>query len=307
MVDVAKAYFADFPDLVDGNINHIFREVYDTTPRTFEQFFTVDSWDKEKFATSSISGIGVFPEWDEGEKLDYYAPEQLYDRTTHMSRWGAGIDITEKLKKWDESGKIGMMAQALAEAFRETVELNAARVFNYATASTYHTCGDGQVLAYASHPYSPTDSGVQSNIASAATLSQTTLHTAFLHYVGLKNAKRLKQNVGKQFEVMYPPALLSAAVQAIDNPNEQDTANRNISWLNSKKVRFTHAMNEYLTSTTNWAVMLPKPKRDLRFRWGQKLSSKAWMDEDTNNYKWKAWAWWLIHFNEWRWYYHVGT
>ena len=307
MADVAQAFFADFPDIVNGNINKIFREEFLTTPRTFEDYFQVDSWDKEKYATSSISGIGVFPEWTEGAKLDFYAPEQLYDRTTHMSRWGAGIDITEKLKKWDESNQIGKMAQALAEAFRETVELNTARVWNYTTASTYNACGDGQVLAYASHPYSPTDSGVQSNIASAATLSQTTLHTAFLHFVGLKNAKRLKQNVGMQFEVMHPPALLSSAVQAINNPNEQDTANRNVNWINSTDVKYTRSMNKYLTSTTNWAVMLKKAKRDLRFRWGQKLSTKAWMDEDTNNYKWKAWAWWLIHFNEWRWYYHVGT
>ncbi len=139
-------------------------------------------------------GLNVLQRKDEGEALRYDTMKQLYTpRFTHNT-WALGFKISmEAMQDGDimKNGKRG--AKALARAARETRDILAANIINNGyTSGVTQDGGDGSILFVTNHA---TPSGSQSNIITAADLSEASLETMYIAIRNATNDRGLKANI----------------------------------------------------------------------------------------------------------------
>lgn len=139
-------------------------------------------------------GLSTLQRKDEGEALKYDTSRQIYTpRFTHDT-WALGFKISMEMMQDGtvmKNGKRG--ARGLARAARETRDILAANIINNGyTSGVTQDGGDGAILFTASHT---TPSGSQSNIITAADLSEAALETMYIAIRNAKNDRGLRANI----------------------------------------------------------------------------------------------------------------
>jgi hypothetical protein len=132
-----------------------------------------------------LSGMSTLRQIDEGESLEYDTSRQMYTPRFVHDKWGSGFKITlEMMQDGKAMKEARRFTKMLTKAVVETKNILAANVLNNGyTSGKVQDGGDGVILFSASHP---SLIGNQSNIITAADLSEASLEAI---YIAIRNAK----------------------------------------------------------------------------------------------------------------------
>jgi hypothetical protein len=169
-----------------------FKDLYET--QTSNQYFEEDV---------QTTGFGLAPVKREGTSTTYASHAQGYiSRYTHVA-YSLGFIVTfeERLNNLYEK-VASSRSKSIGFSMRQTKENVAANVYNRAF-NTDYTGGDGQVLLCTTHPSAV---GSQSNIITAADISETSLEDLIIAIMGATNNEGLK--IGLMAKSLHVPRQL---------------------------------------------------------------------------------------------------
>jgi hypothetical protein len=162
--------------------------------------------------------IGVKPE---AGTFDYQTDSQgPTSRFTHAAYAGGYMVSFEEMDDnlYPEVGK--RRTQKLARAARATHETVVAAIYNRAFTSGY-TGADGVVLCSSAHP---TQNGTQSNLLTAADMSEASIEDAITQVRNATDSVGLKENL-RAMSLHFAPANWAEANRIVKSVLQNDTAN----------------------------------------------------------------------------------
>lgn len=176
------------PKLLWPGLNEIWGREYDQYPAEWRDLFEVKTSDMNYEETVELTGFGMAPVKQQGASTVYDTfQQQTVTRFTHIA-YGLGFIITREQR--DDNlyeRKATSNTEMLAFSMRQTKENVAANVYNRGF-NTAYVGGDGQPLFSASHP---TLAGNQSNLLTAADLSEAALEDAAIAIGTARNSRGL--------------------------------------------------------------------------------------------------------------------
>lgn len=170
-------------------MNAIWGQSYKDWPRLYQDLFEVSNSDKNYEEDGEVPGFGYAPVKPQGSAIIYdQTQQQTISRYQHVA-YALGFQVTHEEQKdnlYEKKGFDG--TKALSRSLRHTVEQVGANVYNRGFNSSF-TGGDGQPLFSASHP---TMSGNQSNLLTAADLSEAALEDGVIQIMNAVDARNMK-------------------------------------------------------------------------------------------------------------------
>jgi hypothetical protein len=270
-----------FGETMLPSLHHIIKEEWGKVTEQWSQRFRVETSDRDIEQTSSLFGLGLFRQIDEGDIITYDNPGQGYKKTFTHTRYGLGVKITQDTVEDNKFGLIERNVRALARSQKETLEIDIASTVNGGFATTLTP--DGVYLFSASHPVPKTPGSVQSNLASGAQqLSVTSLELAMTAYETMVDDTGLQINLPMP-DVVVAPKNRWNVTEILKSPMRSDTANNATN-------AFRQAGNgglpgymvwRYLTNADDWFLMAPPAQTELICFWRRKPYTKGSVDDDT--------------------------
>jgi phage major head subunit gpT-like protein len=247
-------------------------EIYDneTSERSFEE-------------EVKLSGFGQAPVKSEGMAITYDNAREAYvSRYTHETI-AMGFSLTEEAVEDNLYDSLSARyTKALARAMAYTKQVKAAAVVNNGFSATG---GDGVALFSASHPL--TGGGTNSNLGTAADLSETTLEAAVIQ-INQWTDERGLLIVAKPVKLIIPPQLQFVATRLLQTEQRPGTADNDLNALKSNGIfPQGYVVNNYLTDTNAYFIKTDIPNGMKHF---VRVPMKTGMDSDfdTGNARYKA-------------------
>jgi hypothetical protein len=148
---------------------------------TFNRQDTND--DQEIF--EGVGSLGLMSPWNGSVSYEDFV--KGFKKTFNQARFSKGTQAEEWLFRYGKYRQIAERVKALHETVYQTYQTHGASVFNNANNVAY-AGADAVALCSASHPLSPSDAAVQSNLA-ALDLTPANVNTVFNAMVDIKNDK----------------------------------------------------------------------------------------------------------------------
>jgi len=279
-------------------VNSWYGQAYNEHNVEYTDLFDTDTSRKafeEDMGTSMFGLAGVI---NEGASVGYDTAQQGFlTRYTHVT-YGLGFIITRNMVDDDQYDVIGKKrAQGLAFSMRQTKEITAANVYNRAVTAAY-TGGDGKVLLASDHPC-VSGAADQSNITTAATLSEATLEDLSIDIMEAKNDRGLNIALTPQ-SLHINPNLVFEADRILNSPLRVGTADNDLNALkNMGKFPGGVKVNHYITDTNAYFIRTNCPDGMKHF---ERRSDDFSMDNDfdTDNAKYKATGRYSFGWTDWR-------
>jgi phage major head subunit gpT-like protein len=245
---------AQFNSLMTEGLRKVFFMQYNDYPLQYQNIYEVVGSKKKSETDQIIAGIGMLDEKGEGENITYADMIEGYDKTFTHTAFAKGLRITRELIDDDMYGVIKKRVRALARAARYRKEYDHAKLFNYASATTYFTGADGLALLSASHTLAGTPGTTWSNYSASTDLSWTALETA------INAMRRYVDDLNMLIQVepttlLIPPELEMDAIEILNSTNKPDTADNN---TNAMKSRLKIVTWPFITDTNAWFVLCGK-------------------------------------------------
>lgn len=214
--------------------------------------------------------------------------------------WDITVWISHNAVEDDRIGNLWTRVQQAGQNFQKHMDKLAFQALNAGDGSTYGLCYDGQYFFDTDH----VDAGAlydtdQSNVGSA-TLSFETFNTA------MTSAMQFVDDMGEYNEFVYnllvtSPALANQAAQLTRNPNEYDSADRNINpWAG----QLTGIINPNMDSTAWVLVASSEIVKPIIIGMREQPSLQhAWFDPtapDGGRYYFKFFARYTVGYGDWR-------
>lgn len=274
----------NIPKLLWPGMNAIWGQTYKDWPRKFEEMFEMNSSEMNYEEDAEVPGFGLAPVKPQGAAITYdTTAQQTISRYQHVA-YALGFIVTHEEMKdnlYEKKGFDG--TKALSRSMRHTVENVAANIYNRGF-DTAFAGGDGKPLFSASHP---TVSGDQSNLLTAADLSEASLEDAVTQIMNAVDARGLK--------IMLMPRSLHVAtanwatacriLKSILTPGSGNNAVNAIRaegyFQDGPKI------NPYLTDADAYFIRTDIDK-GMRFFWREEPDFAQDGDFDTSNLKYKA-------------------
>ncbi len=195
----------------------------------------------------NVGGMGNWNEYTGA--IEYDDMEQGFTTTLTHKEYSKGFAVERKLVDDDLYNIINARPQQLALSAARTREEHAASVFINAFTAGY-AGGDGVALCSASHPYSPSNAGVQSNAGSLA-LTYDNLVTV------RRTMREFEDDRGKLMPInpdilLVPPELEETAFSIVKTANKPDIADYHANFVGSQ---FRAIVWDYLTDANAWFVL----------------------------------------------------
>ena len=288
-------------ELLPG-LNAVFGIEYGEVSDEHAPLFETENSDRAFEEEVLFTGFGSAPVKGEGAAVSYDdASESYTSRYTHETI-ALGFAITEEAMEdnlYDTFAKL--RAKGLARAMANTKQVKAADVFNNGFNSSY-AGGDGQPLFSASH--ATVGNGNQSNLLSAADLSEASLETALISISKIKDDRGIL--VGAQAESLHIPSDLAFTADQILNSTLSTTiANSatNVNDINSIRnqglVPGGFFVNRRFTDTNAFFIKTDVPNGTKMFVRAP-LATKMEPDFDTGNLRFKARERYSFGWSDWR-------
>jgi len=224
----------------------------------YTDLFDMESSNRLYEEDVQVTGFGIAPVKRQGKSVDYDSESQGFTtRYTHVT-YGLGYIVTMEELRFNMYPVVSRRrSQANAFSMRQTKELVAANVYNRCVTAGY-TYGDGQVLAYASHP---SKAGTWSNIlAPAADLSETAIEDMIIMIMGATNDRGLKINLMPQSLHVHrndwfeANRILRSTLQSWTANNAENVLKSTNALPKGIKV------NHYFTDTNAWFIRTNAPR-----------------------------------------------
>lgn len=275
-----RGQFSDF--FFEGalpSLNHIVKQAYAKKKKLMPMLFEQAASDRSIEQVTSTSGLGLLREITEGGEVQVDTAVQEFDFTFRHKKWGLAIEYSQELFEDDKFRLINSKMEELGQSAAETIEIQAASVFNNGFAGG-PVGPDGVVLFSASHPMVKSG-GLQSNLLTvAADLTVTSLELALVDW---ENTKRSN---GHDLQLPTPSILAAPvnrfnAMQITKGDMRSDTANHTI---NAFKYSETGPVDNVmiwskLTDPDAWFLVAKPSDNGLLWYWRKKLYRKAFADD----------------------------
>jgi hypothetical protein len=271
------------PDLLLPGIQAIFGHTYDKLPKQFSVIFDVRTSKKATENVVEVTGLGLASIKGEGQSISYDGFGQGPKTTfTHVT-YGLGFVLTREAKEDNLYQEVAEAnAQALPFSMLVTKETVHANVLNRAFNSSY-TGGDAKELCSNAHP---TVNGTQSNLLTAADLSEAAIEDAVTNITLAKNSAGLPIAL-KPVRLIVSPNDLFNATRILKSELRQGTPNNDINALRMLGVIPEVTVNNYLTDTDAWFIQTNAPNGLISYQ-RRALAMEDDSDFDTENMKYKA-------------------
>jgi phage major head subunit gpT-like protein len=269
-------------ELLPG-LNALFGLEYKQYESQHTQIYDQESSDRSFEEEVKLSGFGNAPVKTEGAALVYDSAQEAYiSRYTHETI-AMGFSLTEEAVEDNLYDSLsGRYTKALARAMAYTKQTKAAAVLNTGFATNG---GDGVPLFSASHPL--VSGGVNSNLGTAADLSETTLEAAVIQ-INQWTDERGLLIVAKPRKLIIPPQLQFVATRLLETEQRVGTADNDVNAIKSNGIfPGGYVVNNYLTDTNGYFIKTDVPNGMKHF---VRVPMKTGMDSDfdTGNARYKA-------------------
>lgn len=313
---MTQAQFLDFMRNYGPVITTEITGAYDEYESMIPTLFNRKSTQNHTEKTAGVTGTGLMQLWHGG--LDYDNPEALWSMTRAHKRFNNAVSVSPDMIEDLMIPQILARVTSLPESARQSQEVYAAEVYNEAdqTTMTYENesfsivLPDTKALCATDHPYTPTDSGTQSNKSTNA-FSPDNLKAAVVAMKTFKNHRR--QNIRIQPDTLLVGPYLEDNVaeiitaarlpQVMDNDaNSMNPGNSMNIWAGGLRVHVWNYLDGTSDATSPWFVIDSKLlKRSMM--WFDRIAPKFENDSDfnTKQARWSAEAKWSILANDWRW------
>jgi len=296
-------------ELLPG-LNAVFGLEYGEVADEHAPLFETENSDRAFEEEVLFTGFGTAPVKGEGAAVSYDdASESYTSRYTHETI-ALGFAVTEEAMEdnlYDTFAKL--RARGLARAMANTKQVKAADVFNNGFNASF-AGGDGQPFFSASHP--TIGDGNQSNLLSAADLSEASLETALISISKIKDDRGIL--IGAQAESLHIPSdlaftadqilnsTMSTTVAAGGDGNGVTNTNDINSIRNQGLVPGGFFVNRRFTDTNAFFIKTDVPNGAKMFVRAP-LQTKMEPDFDTGNLRFKARERYSFGFSDWRGYF----
>jgi hypothetical protein len=271
-----------------------FGNTYDELPKPYESYFQMETSDKAYEEIAEAYGFGLAAEKAEGASIQYDTDGEGYKSRFTNKTYGLGYIVTREAIEDNQYKQLSeRRSRELARSMNTTKCIVHANILNRGFAT--YLGGDGVVLFSAAHP---TQDGNQSNLLTAADLSETALESAATEIMLLENARGLKVAAKPRTLVIHPSEWANAT-RILESDLQSESADNNVNALKVKGVVDQVVMDPYLTDTDAWFLTTDIPDGLISFS-RRALEFNQDNDFDTENAKAKATERYVPGWADWR-------
>ena len=227
-------------------------EEYKRYPETWRELVRTERSTNTYEEAGYISGFGTVPTKPEGVPITYDARMQgSLKRWTHNT-YASGARVSEEAIEDDRYRIFEGVSRDLGVSARETRHIRVAAIFNTGFGTTTHTTGQGYAIFYGTHV--KLGGGTWSNLATASSLSYSTLQSAILAFEG-QTDERGKKIMQTPMTLLVPTALEFKALELLKSVGQPESANNEINAVKLARPRLRLIVWPYLTSSTAWFLI----------------------------------------------------
>lgn len=288
------------PSALWPGIKAWFGNKYKEMPKAYEAYFQMETSDKAYEEIAEAYGFGLAAEKAEGASIQYDSDGEGYKTRFTNKTYGLGYIVTREAIEDNQYKQLSERRSAeLARSMNATKCIVHANILNRGFSGSY-VGGDGVALFSNAHP---AVSGNQSNLLTAADLSETALEGAATQIMLLENARGIKIGAKPRTLIIHPSEWANATrilESDLQSGAKTDTTNtNNINALRVKGVVDQVVMDPYLTDEDAWFLTTDIPYGLLSFQ-RRALEFKQDNDFDTENAKAKATERYVPGWADWR-------
>ena len=285
-----------FRSIVEPILNQHFDGVYDQRTDEYKAVFTEENGVKRAYHEEVVLyGMGAAPVLPDGQAVTYDEGGELYVKRYTYDVYGLAFALTKVLVEDGDHIRMGStMSKHLAQAMDETLETVTCNHLNRAFTSGYNG-GDGVPLISASHPVI---GGTQSNVLTAAALSQTSLEQALIQVRQAQDARDKRIRLTPKQLVIHPSNMLTAEV-LLNSVLRTGTNNNDLNPVKSTGLLSKAVVLSRMTSPTAWFVQTDA-RDGLKVLWRRKLEKAMEGDFETDSVRYKATMRFGSGWTEWR-------
>lgn len=285
-----------FRSIVEPILNQAFDGVYDQRTDEYKQVFTEETGTPRAYHEEVVLyGMGAAPVLPDGQPVTYDEGGQLYVKRYTYDVYGLAFALTKVLVEDGDHIRVGStMSKHLAQAMDETLETVTANHLNRAFTSGYNG-GDGVPLISASHPVI---GGIQSNLLTAAALSQTSLEQALISVRQASDSRGKKIRLTPKKLVVHPSNMLTAEV-LLKSVLRTGTNNNDINPVKTTASLSDTVVLSRMTSPTAWFVQTDA-RDGLKVLWRRKVQKAMEGDFETDSVRYKSTMRFGSGWTEWR-------
>jgi len=266
-----------------------FGKNYKDMPKAYEAYFQMETSDKSFEEVSEAYGFGLAYEKSEGSSIQYDSDGEGSKTRFTNKTYGLGYIVTREATEDNQYKQLAERRSfELARSMNATKCIVHANILNRGFSSSY-VGGDGVALFSAAHPAA---TGVnQSNLLTAADLSEAALEAAATRVMLLENSRGIKVGAKPKTLIIHPSEWANAKrilESTLQSGVSTDTTNtNNINALKVAGVVDQIVMDPYLTDADAWFLTTDLPYGLMSFQ-RRALEFKQDNDFDTENAKAKA-------------------
>lgn len=285
-----------FRSIVEPILNQAFDGVYDQRTDEYKQVFTEETGTPRAYHEEVVLyGMGAAPVLPDGQPVTYDEGGQLYVKRYTYDVYGLAFALTKVLVEDGDHIRVGStMSKHLAQAMDETLETVTANHLNRAFTPGYNG-GDGVPLISASHPVI---GGLQSNLLTAAALSQTSLEQALISVRQASDSRGKKIRLTPKKLVVHPSNMLTAEV-LLKSVLRTGTNNNDINPVKTTASLSDTVVLSRMTSPTAWFVQTDA-RDGLKVLWRRKVQKAMEGDFETDSVRYKSTMRFGSGWTEWR-------
>lgn len=285
-----------FRSIVEPILNQAFDGVYDQRTDEYKKVFTEENGTPRSYHEEVVLyGMGAAPVLPDGQPVTYDEGGQLYVKRYTYDVYGLAFALTKVLVEDGDHIRMGStMSKHLAQAMDETLETVTANHLNRAFTAGFNG-GDGVSLVSASHPVI---GGVQSNVLTAAALSQTSLEQALIQVRQAQDSRGKRIRLTPKQLVVHPSNMLQAEV-LLKSVLRTGTNNNDINPVKTTTSLSDAVVISRLTSPTAW-FMQTDARDGLKVLWRRKLEKAMEGDFETDSVRYKSTMRFGSGWTDWR-------
>jgi hypothetical protein len=271
------------PDLLWPGIQAIFGTGYEKLDKEYTRIFDVRRSTKAYEKVTEATGLGLAAVKAEGASITYDTPGQGPSTVfTHVT-YGLGYIITREAREDNQYQEVAEgNAANLPWSMLTTKEIVHANVLNRAFNSSY-VGGDGQPLLSASHVSA---NGTQSNLLTAADLSEAALEDAMTTIATAKNSAGLPIAL-RPVRLIVGPGQIFNATRLFESEGRSGTANNDVNAFKVLGMVPEIVVNHYLDDPDAWFLQTNAPNGLISYQ-RRNIALEQDNDFDTENEKHKA-------------------
>lgn len=284
---------SNHPSALWPGIKSFFGLTYSELPAEWSQVFEKTTSDKYKEELVESTGFGLAPVKSEGAAISYDTTNEGYKSTFTHTVYGLGYVVTREEMEDNLYREVSeRRARALAFSMRSTGEIIHA---DYLSDGFSTNGGDGVPLFSASHP---TRSGNQSNLLTAADLSETAVEDAAKAIMKAKNNRGLNIDVQIKRLIIHPDEVFNAT-RILESQLRVGTANNDVNAIKVMGVVPEVTVMRRLSDADAYFFQTDVPD-GLMSMWRREVSLEKDNDFDTENAKAKATMRFSVGSGDWR-------